>query len=252
MAALELDEGPRDAFYTVEPLLTDFLGKDSYRLGGGTALEARWHHRISTDIDVFVDPGIYVQQIIRRREDFYIAADALSPSFLQVMERSCELHLSRTSVTVVTANEATNKAWSQDWVSGTKVRLESNEATNKAWSQDWVSGTKVRLESNAFSVRLNRSATPLVWGSATKGRLDAPELDLVGEVRQILGGDPSARPAPGPRRPRSSHTGKPHGDPAGRRSGPALACQPTHSAFQCSTAVKIQPQPFHREHRCPT
>ena len=198
MAALELDEGPRDAFYTVEPLLTDFLGKDSYRLGGGTALEARWHHRISTDIDVFVDPGIYVQQIMRRREDFYIAADALSPSFLQVMEGGCEFHLSGTSVTVVAANEVTNKAWSQDWVSGTKVLLESSaEILAKKLNLRMASAGKYPIRDIydvAVASRLDSNALELALGTLDTGQkrqvasaLEAlpPDLMTADEKKEI-------------------------------------------------------------------
>ena len=58
--------------------------------------------------------------------------------------------------------------------------------------------------------------------------------------------DPSARPAPGRAgRGRAKQPVSPmeiwlQGGEAGRR---LQTCQPTHSAFQCSTAVQIQPQP---------
>ena len=36
------------------------VGCEHYiRLGGGTALAARWRHRHSTDVDLFVDPAAY-------------------------------------------------------------------------------------------------------------------------------------------------------------------------------------------------
>ena len=69
----------------------------------------------------------------------------------------------------------------------------------------------------SFSVRLNRSATPLVWGLGDEGvgRLDAPELDLVGEVvRQILGAviHPQSQSSSRAGRGRAIQPGKSHGD----------------------------------------
>lgn len=41
------------------PLARAFGGENNLRLGGGTALAARWHHRHSTDVDIFVEPEPY-------------------------------------------------------------------------------------------------------------------------------------------------------------------------------------------------
>ena len=68
------------------------------------------------------------------------------------------------------------------------------------------------MEICSFSVRLNRSATPLVWGSATNvGRLDAPNLIWLVVVRQILGGSIARHEC------RGHHTARqPHGIGCGR------------------------------------
>ncbi len=41
------------------PLARAFGGEKHLRLGGGTALAARWNHRHSTDVDIFVEPVPY-------------------------------------------------------------------------------------------------------------------------------------------------------------------------------------------------
>ena len=41
------------------PLARAFGGEQNIRFGGGTALAARWAHRHSIDVDLFVDPGPY-------------------------------------------------------------------------------------------------------------------------------------------------------------------------------------------------
>ena len=60
MPDLPLPPGPdalMDAVRT--PLARAFGGEHHLRLGGGTALAARWHHRHSTDVDLFVEPDPY-------------------------------------------------------------------------------------------------------------------------------------------------------------------------------------------------
>ena len=91
-------------------------------------------------------------------------------------------------------------------------------------------------------------AVGLGLGDEGVGRLDAPELDLVGEVvRQILGAviHPQGQPPSRAGRGRAYSPASPMeiGCRAAKRSPRLQTCQPTHSAFQCSTAVKIQPQP---------
>lgn len=60
MAELDLPDGPRQLFDAVRtPLARAFGGERYIRFGGGTALAARWAHRHSTDVDLFVDPNSY-------------------------------------------------------------------------------------------------------------------------------------------------------------------------------------------------
>ena len=60
MADLALPRGPRELLEAVRvPLARAFGGENHLRLGGGTALAARWHHRHSTDVDIFVEPEPY-------------------------------------------------------------------------------------------------------------------------------------------------------------------------------------------------
>lgn len=50
---LKLDQGLAKAIKTAVAVLSKWLSLKSIRLGGGTALEARWHHTKSTDLDFF-------------------------------------------------------------------------------------------------------------------------------------------------------------------------------------------------------
>lgn len=60
MAELDLPTGPAELLAAVRKPLADHLrGEPNILLGGGTALAARWAHRHSTDVDLFVEPAHY-------------------------------------------------------------------------------------------------------------------------------------------------------------------------------------------------
>ena len=56
-ARLKLHPGPATAVGAAVDVLSMWIDVGHLRLGGGTALEARWHHRSSTDLDFFFSPG---------------------------------------------------------------------------------------------------------------------------------------------------------------------------------------------------
>lgn len=60
VAKLDLPTGPAELLEAVRKPLGHHLGGElEMRLGGGTALAARWRHRYSTDVDLFVHPADY-------------------------------------------------------------------------------------------------------------------------------------------------------------------------------------------------
>ena len=61
MADLRLPRGPDELLEAVRrPLGRAFGGEQHLRLGGGTALAARWAHRHSVDVDLFTDSDAYL------------------------------------------------------------------------------------------------------------------------------------------------------------------------------------------------
>lgn len=55
-AKLQLDPSPAKAVGKAVDILSGWIRVEHLRLGGGTVLEARWHHRASTDLDFFFSP----------------------------------------------------------------------------------------------------------------------------------------------------------------------------------------------------
>ena len=56
-ARLKLHPSPAAAVGTAVRVLSEWIPVERLRLGGGTALEARWRHRSSTDLDFVFCPG---------------------------------------------------------------------------------------------------------------------------------------------------------------------------------------------------
>ncbi len=54
---LRIDSPPARAVGTAVDILSAWMPVEHLRLGGGTALEARWHHRASTDLDFSFTPA---------------------------------------------------------------------------------------------------------------------------------------------------------------------------------------------------
>ena len=68
MAEYDLPAGPAELFEAVRDTLGGYLGgQHLMRLGGGTALAARWAHRHSTDVDLFIGSAPYERLFTERR-----------------------------------------------------------------------------------------------------------------------------------------------------------------------------------------
>ena len=61
---VRLHAGPNEAVGPAVALLGRWFELDGVVIGGGTALEARWHHRRSTDLDLFA-PLPYLSNLLR-------------------------------------------------------------------------------------------------------------------------------------------------------------------------------------------
>lgn len=65
---LPLPENSAAILRSVAPVLEQFLDLDSFVVGGGSVLAARWHHRRSFDVDLFTTDGEATMAIHRQAE----------------------------------------------------------------------------------------------------------------------------------------------------------------------------------------
>lgn len=128
MAALDLPEGPAQLLEAVRRPLAVYLGGERHiHLGGGTALAARWQHRHSTDVDLFVDPAAY-KMLFENEERFRLDLKrhlhgvlnvSIEPGFARILDSSGG------EVSVSTSPTLTENPVSADLVRGTLVPLET-------------------------------------------------------------------------------------------------------------------------------
>lgn len=124
---LELPEVPGRILDEVLPFVLKFLPTDRILLGGGTALAARWRHRESFDVDLFVDPVTYHRYIYRRSrqcEDWLVKLDL--GRFAAVGEEGCSICCEDGQVDIVACFPISADCCSQDRVAGGRIGLESN------------------------------------------------------------------------------------------------------------------------------
>ncbi len=107
-------------------LLAGLVPVDQVLLGGGTALAARWQHRDSFDIDLFVDPVAYRTGIYRRRGECERRLKGLGLGRLAVFgEEGMGLFHRGGKVDVIGCYPVTDGSRSSDRVAGRQVRLET-------------------------------------------------------------------------------------------------------------------------------
>lgn len=128
MAKLDLPTGPAELLEAVRVPLGHHLGGErELHLGGGTALAARWQHRHSTDVDLFVGASAF--RVFREHEQ-QVRADLRSRSagvqgFTVGFGHARIILAGGGEVSVSTSPPITPLPLSGDTVRGTDVPLET-------------------------------------------------------------------------------------------------------------------------------
>ena len=127
---LSIPKGPDLILLRVVEILDPFFGRHAYVLGGETALAARWKHRHSTDIDLFIEneefETIYLENSAKicatleeqvkcgEIQEFTCGSDAISIKFSP-----------NESMSLVSSLALTDEPLSNEYEEKTGVRLES-------------------------------------------------------------------------------------------------------------------------------
>lgn len=116
-----------DRLSAILPVLRRYFPEDQLSLGGGTVLQARWKHRISTDIDLFADHQLFSSVIAESsgqlEQDLY-SIPSVDPGHSWVDLNTVYCELDRTELTVMPSRVHINEE-SGCVVPATRVKTES-------------------------------------------------------------------------------------------------------------------------------
>lgn len=126
MAEYDLPSGPAELLEAVRKPLGYHLGGEHHlRLGGGTALAARWAHRHSTDVDLYVDHRIHQRLFVSG-----LPADLHQLTNGRALVTSApdltRIDLPDGEITVDSAHSRTERPRSRDTVRGTAIGMDTN------------------------------------------------------------------------------------------------------------------------------
>lgn len=185
MAELDLPDGPAELLRAIRKPLAHHLGGEHHiRLGGGTALAARWGHRHSTDIDLFVDSEPYAelyrnsQQFCTNIERHTGAVEQLGvgPGYTLIALRHGE-------ITVLTTPSLTRQPISSDTVRGTRIAVESTAEILAKKLAHRMSVYHIFVPRDLYDIAVARHFDPEALDTAI-ATIPPPNLD---DIRQQLG-----------------------------------------------------------------
>lgn len=124
---LELPGHLRGLFDNATGFLAEFIDLDKVLLGGGTVLAARWQHRQSFDIDLFMDPAVFETAIFHKLTEF---EDRLAKhpfgQISSVGSTGCTIiGTPEGRVDIVGSRPTTGCSWSAERVAGSPVHAET-------------------------------------------------------------------------------------------------------------------------------
>lgn len=198
MAELDLPRGPRELLEAVrEPLAHHLGGEHHITLGGGTALAARWGHRHSTDVDLFVDPDPYAE-LFRNSQRFLANIERHTGAVEQlgVGPGYALIALPEGEITVLTTNSLTRRPISTDTVRGTRIAIETNAEILAKKLAHRLSVYHIFVPRDLYDIAVARRFDPEALDTAI-ATIPPPSLDDISKQLGLLSpGWADAHPQP--------------------------------------------------------
>ena len=199
MPDLPLPPGPDELLEAVRtPLARAFGGEHHLRLGGGTALAARWHHRHSTDVDLFVEPDPYRHFQWNTGGRFTLDLTAAAPVDRLVIDDDgayISFHGRAGHVSVAPARGLALDPRSPDTVRGTHVPFETTAEILAKKLRFRMARDKELLPRDLYDIAVARQRDP----ASLQIALDGLRTRQLAELEQVFKDHPGrARPQEDP------------------------------------------------------
>lgn len=107
-----------------------WIDPSDYTIGGGTALEARWHHRHSTDVDLFGDKDAIAEAVTHERKALRAALLGLTNTTRErfhIGRDFVAVELREAPITLIADRRLTTNPIADEHVERTAVRAQSSE-----------------------------------------------------------------------------------------------------------------------------
>lgn len=189
MRILDIHPSPRRAIVVAKQIFDQFPDIGKVYLGGGTALEARWHHRDSTDLDFFASgPGIdtlFYQNANKIREVFdqFAQKGVLTQDVLR-FNNVTVLHFEilGTPVSLGRVREFHGMEGNQDVERQTGIELSSatDILTKKLHSRGAINSVWVERDAYDFAVAMSIDPDAMVyaWSHLNQNQRDNIKVDF--------------------------------------------------------------------------
>ena len=190
---VQLHAGPREAIGPAISLLGRWFDLDGVVIGGGTALEARWHHRRSTDIDLFA-PRPYLSSLAKVSRERIEAElhNRASPS-RRVETAVGATHLRCVVAGVPVSLSGTRGFWKEDHdpcveaSTGMPLASSADILLRKMQGRTLAQGRAVARDAYDFIVA--RAVDPISFRDAV-AHLDEGEAEVIAETFEVLADAP--------------------------------------------------------------
>ena len=194
MAELDLPAGPAQLLEAVRKPLADHLGGERHiRLGGGTALAARWAHRDSADVDLFVGDDAYAK-LYRNSYQFTADIEGYCDTVgqLGVGPGHTIIALPDGEITVLATRSLTDQPVSRDTVRGTRIGIESTTEILAKKLTHRVATYHIFVPRDLYDIAVARRLDPEALNTAL-ATIPPPSLDDVRHALALLPSDWAVR-----------------------------------------------------------
>ncbi len=189
----------------VAPSLVAWLGQDGCVLGGGTVLAARWHHRVSMDIDLFTDRERYMERVAGRREEVRAALEALvaeaGEGAVEVERGWLRVHFPEGPAALMTIPRPTVRDAYVQYVQGTGMPMESTAEILARKLQSRILDLGVFTDRDLYDLLVARERDPQALRRVLASITEAERAAIASELGALPPHWSSGEPVREPARP---------------------------------------------------
>ena len=169
--------------------VTPVLGPTGCVLGGETVLVARWHHRVSTDIELFTDGERYTDRVASRRDEVAAALEVLvaeaGEGAVEVERGWLRVHFPEGPAAVMTIPRPTVRDAYVQYVRGPDIPTESTAEILARKLQSRILDLGVFTDRDLYDLMVAQERDPEALRRVLASITAAERAAVAGELRAL-------------------------------------------------------------------